>query len=80
LKNVEYLVRIEGNCDGRGTEEYNMALDRRKTDTAMKYLINRGVNEKRISTIDHGKGRPLDPTHSEAALTKNRNDHLVLSR
>ncbi len=79
LKNSEYKVKIEGNCDERGTEEYNMALGQRRADTARKYLTEKGINAKRISTISYGKDRPLDPAHNEEAWAKNRNDQFVLS-
>ena len=69
-------VRIEGNCDERGTPEYNMALGERRAESAKKYLIGLGVPAKEISTISFGKEKPLDPGHSEEAWTKNRRDHF----
>lgn len=79
LNNSEYRVKIEGNCDERGTEEYNMALGQRRADEAKKYLVNMGINEKRISTISYGKVRPVDPGHNEGAWAKNRRDKFVLN-
>jgi peptidoglycan-associated lipoprotein len=79
-KNESYDVKIEGNCDERGTEEYNMALGQRRADEAKKYLINMGIDKKRISTISYGKDRPLDPRHNEEAWAKNRRDDFVLSK
>lgn len=78
LKNADWQIRIEGNCDERGTQEYNMALGQRRADEAMKYLTNMGVNKKRISTVSYGKEQPLDPGHDEEAWAKNRRDHFVL--
>ena len=69
-------VRIEGNCDERGTSEYNMALGERRAESAKKYLIGLGVPAGEISTISFGKEKPLDPGHSEEAWTKNRRDHF----
>ena len=80
LKNTKYAVKIEGNCDERGTDEYNMALGQKRADTAKKYLIDMGINKNRISTISYGKERPLDPAHNEEAWAKNRRDHFVTSK
>jgi len=76
---TEYVVRIEGNCDERGTLEYNLALGQRRANSAMKYLVDLGVDRNRISTISYGKERPLDPGHSEEAWAKNRRDHFVVT-
>jgi len=75
----KYGVRIEGNCDERGTVEYNLALGNRRANSAMKYLVDLGVDKKRISTISYGKERPLDPGHDEEAWAKNRRDHFVVT-
>ena len=76
----EFMVRIEGNCDERGTVEYNMALGQRRAASAMKYLVDLGVEKKRLSTISYGKERPLDPGHNEDAWAKNRRDHFNVTR
>jgi peptidoglycan-associated lipoprotein len=70
---------IEGNCDERGSIEYNIALGQRRADEAMKYLVNLGVGNSRISTVSYGKERPLDPGHDEEAWAKNRRDHFVVT-
>jgi peptidoglycan-associated lipoprotein len=80
LKNTKYAVKIEGNCDERGTDEYNMALGQKRADTAKSYLIDMGVNKNRISTISYGKERPLDPAHNEEAWAKNRRDDFIISK
>jgi len=72
-------VLIEGNCDERGTEEYNLALGQRRADAAKKYFVELGLDKKKIKTISYGKDRPLDPGHNEEAWAKNRRDHFVLS-
>jgi peptidoglycan-associated lipoprotein len=76
----EFSVRIEGNCDERGTVEYNMALGQRRAASAMKYLVDLGVGKNRISTVSYGKERPLDPGHNEEAWAKNRRDHFNVMR
>ncbi len=76
----EFNVRIEGNCDERGTAEYNMALGQRRAASAMKYLVDLGVGKNRLSTVSYGKERPLDPGHNEDAWAKNRRDHFSVTR
>lgn len=76
----EFVARIEGNCDERGTIEYNMALGQRRAASAMKYLVDLGVAKNRLSTISYGKERPLDPGHNEEAWAKNRRDHFSVTR
>ncbi len=80
-KNAEWLsknptakIRIEGNCDERGTVEYNVALGEHRANSAKQYLIKLGVTSARLSTISYGKEKPFDPGHNEAAWTKNRRD------
>ncbi len=70
-------VLIEGNCDERGTEEYNMMLGDRRAAAARKYLVELGVPAKALSTISFGKDKPVDPGHNEEAWARNRNDHFV---
>ncbi len=77
-KNENYKVRIEGNCDERGTAEYNLALGNRRANAAMNYLVDLGIGKKRIKTVSYGKEKPLDPGHDEAAWAKNRRDHFVV--
>lgn len=69
---------IEGNCDERGTEEYNRSLGERRALAAREALAKLGVNPDRIRTISYGKDKPADPGHDEAAWSKNRNDDFVL--
>jgi peptidoglycan-associated lipoprotein len=71
-------ILIEGNCDERGTVEYNLALGERRATSAMKYLTNLGIVKNRISTISYGKERPVDPGHDEAAWAKNRRDDFTV--
>ncbi|MDO9566872.1 MAG: peptidoglycan-associated lipoprotein Pal [Candidatus Desulfaltia sp.] len=74
--NTNVKIQIEGHCDERGTNEYNMALGQRRANSTMKYLIIAGVKVDRISTISYGEERPVDPGCNEAAWTKNRRAHF----
>lgn len=65
-------VLIVGNCDERGTIEYNLALGDKRANTVKDYLLNYGINANRISTLSHGEEDPADPGHNEAAWAKNR--------
>jgi peptidoglycan-associated lipoprotein len=71
-------LRIEGNCDERGTEEYNRALGERRALAAREALAKAGVSPDRIRTISYGKDKPADPGHDEAAWAKNRRDDFIL--
>ena len=77
LKNKNVKIIIEGNCDERGTTEYNLALGSKRAQEAKKFLVNSGIDRERIKTISYGKERPLDPGHNEEAWAKNRRDHFV---
>ena len=69
---------IEGNCDERGTEKYNLSLGERRALAAREYLVNLGVKSERIKTITWGKSHPVDPGHDESAWQKNRRADFVL--
>lgn len=66
------IVEIQGNCDERGTVEYNLSLGQKRADAVKDYLVNLGVSPDRLKTISYGKERPVDTGHNEAAWTKNR--------
>ena len=66
-------VQVAGNCDDRGTEEYNLALGQRRANSARDYLVARGVAGARISTISYGKDRPTAMGDNEQAWAQNRN-------
>ncbi|HVN22688.1 MAG TPA: peptidoglycan-associated lipoprotein Pal [Syntrophorhabdales bacterium] len=83
-KNVDWLkanpntkVRIEGNCDERGTVEYNLALGQKRADAAKNYLTGLGVDGKRLDTISYGKERPVCTEHNEGCWAQNRRDAFV---
>jgi len=69
--NVQVL--IAGNCDDRGTEEYNLALGQRRANAAKDYLVARGVGGARLETISYGKDRPTALGDDEQAWAQNRN-------
>lgn len=77
-KHPEYNLLIEGHCDERGTEQYNLALGDRRAQTAKDYLATLGVETGRMRTVSYGEERPFDAGHNEEAWAKNRRDHLVL--
>ena len=72
-------IRIEGNCDERGTQEYNMALGARRAESVRSFLVAHGVAPSRITTISYGKERPIDLGHDETAWAKDRNAHTALT-
>ena len=71
-------LRIEGNCDERGSAEYNIALGEKRAKTAEKYLVTMGIPANRLSIISYGKEKPADPGHDEAAWAKNRRDDFTI--
>jgi peptidoglycan-associated lipoprotein len=71
-------IQIEGHCDERGTNEYNLALGERRASSTKKYLITLGIDERRISTISYGEEKALDPGHNEEAWTKNRRAEFII--
>jgi len=73
-------VRIEGNCDERGTTEYNLLLGQRRADSAKGYLVRMGATREQIQTMSYGKERPLATGHNEAAWRQNRRDDFVTNR
>lgn len=86
VRNAELLkidtsdsIRIEGNCDERGSDEYNLALGEKRANAAMQYLVTMGVPASRLSVISYGKEKPAVISHDEAAWAKNRRDDFVIS-
>ena len=78
LKTNDNLVLIEGHCDERGTNEYNLALGERRAKATMNYLVGQGVQANRITIISYGKERPTCTEHSEACWAKNRRSHFLV--
>jgi len=73
-----YSLLVEGHCDERGTEQYNLALGDKRANTAKEYLATLGVDGSRIRTVSYGEESPFDPGHDESAWSKNRRAHLVI--
>jgi len=78
-ENPDATVTIEGHCDERGTNEYNLALGDRRAESAKAFLIDLGIDPARLATISYGEERPVDPRHNEEAWAKNRRDHFVVN-
>ena len=76
--NADVVVTIEGHCDERGTNGYNLALGDRRAENVKTFLIDLGVDDSRLKTISYGEERPLDRGHGEAAWTKNRRAHFLI--
>jgi peptidoglycan-associated lipoprotein len=76
----EVKVQVEGHCDERGTNEYNMVLGANRARAAADYVRSLGVDAARISTVSYGEELPLDPRHTEAAWAKNRRAHFSVQR
>ena len=70
-------LRIEGNCDERGTTEYNLALAQRRADAAKDYLVRLGVPASRIATVSNGKEKPRALGHDSQSWRENRRDDLM---
>jgi len=80
-ENVDTLVLIEGNCDERGTAEYNLALGDRRAKSAMEYLEANGIPKERLATISYGKERPVCTENTEECKSQNRRaDFRIKSR
>ena len=72
------LVLVEGHCDERGTNEYNLALGERRAKATMNYLVAQGVQANRITIISYGEERPICTEHTEACWAKNRRAHFLI--
>lgn len=80
LKKEGVSIVIEGNCDARGTNEYNMALGERRALAAKKYLVNLGVSEESMTTVSYGEERIHIIGHDEKAWAQNRRDDFVIAK
>jgi peptidoglycan-associated lipoprotein len=77
-KNTQLNIRIEGNCDPRGTQEYNLALGERRAQAAKSHLVNLGVNADNLSTVSFGEEKLLLFGHDEISWAQNRRDDFVI--
>jgi peptidoglycan-associated lipoprotein len=76
--NANHLILIEGHCDERGTNEYNLALGERRAKSTMNYLVSQGVQASRITIISYGEERPTCAEKSEECWAKNRRAHFLV--
>jgi len=77
--NFDVTITIEGHCDERGTNEYNLALGDRRAASAKTFLMYLGIAGPRLSCISYGEERPVDPGHNEKAWAKNRRNHFTIN-
>ncbi len=78
LNHPSATIRIEGNCDDRGSEQYNLVLGKKRAEAARNYLVNFGVDSSRITTISYGESRPIAFGQTEEGRAKNRRDDFVV--
>ena len=76
--NPTHAVQVEGHCDERGTEQYNLSLGERRALSVREFLVTAGVQPDRVFTISYGEARPAETGHNEAAWSKNRRGVFVL--
>jgi len=77
-ENPAATVTIEGHCDNRGTNEYNLALGEGRAQSAKTFLMDLGIDISRLNTLSYGEERPLDPQQTESAWAKNRRAHFII--
>ncbi|OGQ18339.1 MAG: peptidoglycan-associated lipoprotein [Deltaproteobacteria bacterium RIFCSPHIGHO2_02_FULL_40_11] len=78
-ENQKVQVQIEGHCDSRGTQQYNLALGQKRADSVKRYLVNLGVQGGRLSTLSYGEDRPFESHETEEAWAKNRRAEFVIT-
>ena len=71
-------IRVEGNCDERGSDDYNLALGEKRAKEAVQYLANLGIPADRLTVISYGKEKPVATGHDEASWAKNRRDEFIV--
>ena len=76
--NPDRKFQVEGHCDERGTNEYNMALGNNRARAAADYLRSLGIDPSRMTSVSYGEELPVDPRHNEEAWAKNRRAHFKL--
>lgn len=78
--NPDIEIIIEGHCDERGTNEYNLALGDRRAESVKMFLLDLGVDNSRLKTISYGEERPSESDHTETAWAKNRRAHFLIEQ
>ncbi len=79
-KNKSVSLKIQGNCDERGSNEYNLALGERRARAVYEYLVNLGTSKKRLDVVSFGEERPADTGSTESAWAKNRRAAFEMKR
>lgn len=79
-KNPSVIIMIEGHCDERGSNEYNMALGEQRALSTRRYLVSQGIESGRLSTVSYGEEKPADAGHDESAWAKNRRAHFLVAK
>jgi peptidoglycan-associated lipoprotein len=77
-KHSNFRIRVEGNCDERGTSQYNIVLGQKRADAARAYLLRMGAAPDQVATVSYGKERPRVEGHDEKAWQQNRRDDVVV--
>ena len=77
-QNSTVSVLVEGHCDERGTEQYNLSLGDRRAQALREYLVNLGIDSQRVHPISFGEAQPAVPGHDESAWSKNRRGEFIL--
>lgn len=77
LSHSNAKVILQGNCDERGSREYNLGLGQRRADSVRKILMAKGVKDGQIETVSFGKEKPVNPAHDAAAWAENRRTDIV---
>jgi peptidoglycan-associated lipoprotein len=80
LKTNGYQLLIEGHCDERGTNEYNVALGERRAKSTMNYLVAHGIAATRMTIVSYGEERPVCAEHQESCWSQNRRAHFLVKR
>lgn len=78
LAHPQFRVAVEGHCDERNTEAYNLALGERRANAAKEYLVGLGIPAAKIQTVSYGKSRPLCFDHEDSCWAQNRRDQFLL--
>ena len=76
--NPDKALTIEGHCDQRGTQDYNLVLGKKRAEAAREYLVNLGVQANRIKIVSYGKERPFCQNNNEECFQENRRSHMVV--
>ena len=77
--NPDITVTVEGHCDDRGTNAYNIALGERRAESVKMYLVNLGIGTNRLNTVSYGEERPIATEHDEASWAENRRAQFVIN-